>query len=145
MAKGGRPPRYATPEAMQEVIDAYFEKCRGRVLTKSDGSVVYDKRGKPVVVDERPPTMTGLALALGFNSRQSLLNYKARGEFLDTTTRARSLVEQATEERLFDKDGVHGARFSLANNFDGWKEKLELAADEKKPFAVNITVLDEGK
>ena len=35
-------------------------------------------------------------------------------------------MEQYAEERLFDKDGANGAKFSLANNFSGWKEKTQL-------------------
>ena len=31
-------------------------------------------------------------------------------------------MEQYAEERLFDRDGSHGAQFSLRNNFKGWKE-----------------------
>jgi hypothetical protein len=32
-------------------------------------------------------------------------------------------VEAYAESRLFDKDGANGAKFSLANNFRGWKEQ----------------------
>jgi hypothetical protein len=73
-----------------------------------------------------PPTITGLALALGFNSRTSLLNYEDKEEFLNTITRAKARVEKYAESRLFDKDGANGAKFSLANNFRNWKEKQEV-------------------
>ena len=46
---GGRPRKYSTPEEMQIVIDKYFE-------------------------DNPKPTICGLALALGFAQRKSLLN-----------------------------------------------------------------------
>ena len=62
-------------------------------------------------------TIHGLALALGFTSRQSLLNYKAKREFLDTVTRARLRVEQYAAERLFDRDAQRGAQFTLAYGF----------------------------
>lgn len=123
--KGGRPPFYNTKEEMQEKIDAYFKECKGKLLTIDD-IVVRDKNGIPVVIDAKPPTITGLALALGFNSRQALLNYQAKDEFNDTITRAKAKVEQYAEERLFDKEGANGAKFALANNFSGWKEKQQI-------------------
>lgn len=103
--KGGRPPKYKKKEELQEKIDSYFEEC--------------EKKGKPL-------TITGLALALGFNSRQALLNYQGKKEFNDTITRAKARVEQYAEERLFDKAGANGAKFSLSNNFEGWKERKEI-------------------
>lgn len=124
--KVGRPPKYKSVKSIQKKIDKYFESCKGRILTNKDGEMIFDKYGRPIVVDEKPPTITGLALALGFNSRQSLLNYQDREEFVDTITRAKAKVEQYTEERLFDKDGSNGAKFSLANNFKGWKEKQQI-------------------
>ena len=76
---------------------------------------MFNKFGSPVFVDVHPPTVTGLALALGFTSRQALLNYQAKPEFVDTITRAKARVEQYAEERLFDRDGSNGAQFSLRN------------------------------
>ena len=123
--KGGRPPMYKTKEEIQEKIDAYFKKCEGEPLVV-DGVPAIDKHGEPIIVGKKPLTVTGLALALGFNSRQSLLNYQGKEEFMDTILRAKAQVEQYAEERLFDKDGANGAKFSLANNFEGWKEKQEI-------------------
>lgn len=123
----GRPPKYKNKEEIQEKIDAYFESCEGKILKGEDDKPVLDKYDQPIVVGSKPPTVTGLALALGFTSRQALLNYEAKKEFLDTITRAKSRVEQYAEERLFDRDGANGAKFSLANNFKGWNEKTEVA------------------
>ena len=124
--KGGRPPKYRSAKAMQKVIDKYFESCESKPLLDKNGNVLTDKHGKPVIIPGPPPTITGLALALGFTNRQSLLNYQEKDEFFDTITRAKARVEQYAEERLFDKDGANGAKFSLANNFSGWKEKTQL-------------------
>lgn len=127
----GRPPKYKSKEEIQEKIDEYFKKCDGEVLFDSDGKPFLDKHGNPVMVGQRPPTITGLALALGFTSRQALLNYQAKKEFVDTVTRAKARVEMYTEERLFDKDGANGAKFSLSNNFSGWAEKQKIDAEVK--------------
>lgn len=122
----GRPPKYKSEDEMQEKIDAYFKSCEGEMLKDSEGNYVLDKYGRPIWVGAKPITITGLALALGFTSRQALLNYQGKKEFVDTITRAKAKVEQYAEERLFDKDGATGAKFSLANNFKGWNEKQEV-------------------
>lgn len=122
----GRPPKYKCKEEIEEKISAYFKECEGEVLRDNTGTPILNKWGTPVIVNQKPPTVTGLALALGFTSRQALLNYQAKKEFVDTITRAKSRVEQYAEERLFDKDGANGAKFSLANNFKGWSEKQQM-------------------
>jgi hypothetical protein len=142
-SKTGRPPKYKTKEEIQEKIDAYFESCKGTVRYDDDGNVLIDKFGRPVIFDERPLTITGLALALGFNSRQTLLNYQGKKEFMDTIMRAKAQVEQYAEERLFDKDGANGAKFSLANNFEGWKEKQQIDADVSAELTINIELSDD--
>ena len=93
-----------------------------------------NKFGNPVYINQRPPTVTGLALALGFTTRLSLLNYQGKAEFMNTITRAKSMVEEYTEQRLFDRDGSSGAQFSLRNNFKGWNDKLssDLDVEEQK-------------
>lgn len=143
MAKVGAPPKYKTVEEMQIKIDEYFKACEGRVLTDRDGKAILDKYDRPIVIDVRPLTVTGLALALGFNSRQALLNYQAKKEFNDTILRAKARIEQYAEERLFDKDGANGAKFSLANNFDGWKEKQQIEADVNNTVTINVELVDD--
>lgn len=113
----GRKPTFTSAEEMQEKIDAYFANCEPELLRDGDGTPMLNKNGEPVYVGGRPMTIQGLALALGFTSRQSLLNYKAKREFVDTVTRARLRVEQYAAERLFDRDAQRGAQFTLAYGF----------------------------
>ena len=113
----GRKPTFTSAEEMQEKIDAYFASCEPEPLRDAAGNPVLNKNGEPVYVGGRPMTIQGLALALGFTSRQSLLNYKAKREFVDTVTRARLRVEQYAAERLFDRDAQRGAQFTLAYGF----------------------------
>lgn len=128
-----RPLKYNTVDELQAAIDQYFEDCRGRPLLDECGDPRLDKHGNPIIVGAHPPTVTGLAYALGFSSRQSLLNYQGRKQFVDAVTRAKLYIESYTEERLFDRDGVNGAKFSLANNFKGWRER---PADESEQDAL---------
>lgn len=122
----GCPPKYKTPEEMQKVIDAYFAECEGVYLRDEDGNIEIDKHGDPIITKAKPLTITGLALALGFTGRQALLNYEGKPAFVDTIKRAKSKIEQYAEERLFDKDGVNGAKFNLSNNFKGWSERQQI-------------------
>ena len=86
---GGRPKQWQDPVKMQEAVDAYFAKCdEGRTFT-------IIKKGEPVEVHRKIPyTVAGLALALDFTSRQSLLNYSDLPEFMDIITRAKLRIEQ---------------------------------------------------
>ena len=126
MSEKGRPPKYKTAEDMQKAIDKYFEDCDGAYVIDDEGNLMTDKLGHPVKTKPRPYTITGLALALGFTTRQSLLNYEGDPVFLDTIRKAKARVEQYAEERLFDRDGANGAKFNLSNNFKGWSEKQQI-------------------
>ena len=122
--------RYKSVEEMQAAIDAYFDSCEGYVYTDDAGQPVLDKYNQPIIIGAKPPTVTGLALALGFTNRVSLLNYQARSKaYNEIISRAKSRVEAYAEERLFDKDGANGAKFSLQFNFKNWKEE-KAAVDE---------------
>lgn len=139
----GRPPMFTSAEQMQELIDKYFEECDGKVLTDEEGNPVRNKDGKIIRDDRRPYTITGLALALGFNSRLSLLNYEGKEEFVNTIKRAKAKVERYAEERLYDKHGSNGAKFSLANNFKGWSEKQTIEADVKNTMNITVELVDD--
>lgn len=138
----GRPPMFESAEEMQELIDAYFKDCDGKPLLDKDGIPIRNKYGKIIKDDRRPYTITGLALALGFNSRQALLNYEGKEEFNDTIRRAKARVERYAEERLYDKDGANGAKFSLANNFKGWSEKQQIEGSINTKQEITIELVD---
>ena len=137
----GKHKTYTAAKQMQKLIDEYFKNCKGTYIKDDDGSVLTDKHGKPIMSNETPPTITGLALALGFNSRQTLLNYAGDPEFVDTITRAKAMVEAYAEKRLYDRDGANGAKFSLANNFKGWKDSVDLSGGIKIIMADNTDEL----
>lgn len=136
---GGRPPQFKAAEEMQLLIDKYFEDCEGTVYKDKEGEMVFDKYGNPIIIGNKPPTVTGLALALGFTCRLSLLNYQSKEGFVNTVTRAKSRVEEYAEARLFDRDGSNGAKFSLANNFKEWREKQ----DVNLSGSVAVQILDD--
>jgi hypothetical protein len=138
----GRPPKFESAEQMQEIIDAYFLECDGKPFLDEHGNPMRNKDGKIIKDDRRPYTITGLALALGFNSRQALLNYQAKEEFNDTIMRAKARVERYAEERLYDNHGANGAKFSLANNFKGWSEKQQIEGSINTKQEITIELVD---
>lgn len=126
----GRKPKYESVEQLEAKIEAYFESCKGEILRDADGGIVFNQKdGTPVWVGRRMPTIPGLALALGFSSKQSLYDYKAKKEFLDSISRAQTRVEQYTAEKLFERDSQRGAQFALEYGFryrrdaDGGKQE----------------------
>ena len=125
-----RPLKYKTVEELQAAIDAYFIECEGKPLLDGQGNVVTDKFGEPVIVGAHPPTVTGLALALGFTGRKQLLDYQGRKTFCNAVTRAKARCEAYAEERLFDRNGTNGAQFSLKCNF-GWNDKAPADSNEE--------------
>ena len=131
----GARPRYKTPEEMQEKIDAYFEECKGTLLRDHNGDPILTRWGDPVYLDRRPPTVTGLALALGFKTRNALMLYQAKKAFTDVVLEAKSRVELYNEEMLYDRDGAKGAMFNLQRNFAGWQGEKE---DQSKGPSVSI-------
>lgn len=137
---GGRPPMYSKKEEIEYKIEDYFKKCEGEMAKDADGNPLLDKWGNIIYIGKKPPTVTGLALALGFNTRLALLNYQGKPEFENTITRAKAVIEQYAEERLFDRDGVNGAKFSLANNFKNWTEKQQI---ESTNLNVNREMTEE--
>jgi hypothetical protein len=122
---GGRPPYYTNPDEMQKIIDQYFINCEGKTLLDADGNPVLNKYDEPIIIGAKPPTVTGLCLALGFNSRDALIDYGNKDEYADTVSRAKLRCHEYAESRLYDKDGANGAKFSLANNF-GWIDRQEI-------------------
>ena len=130
-----RPLKYKTVDELQSAIDEYFKACEGRPLLNEDGSPMLIK-GVPIMVAVKPPTVTGLALALGFTGRKQLLDYQGRKAFCNTILRAKSRCEEYAEGRLYDRDGYRGAQFSLRCNF-GWDDKPEQTSTE------GVTIIDD--
>ena len=86
--------KYDNVEDLEKGIDAYFAE--------------RDESGKPY-------TMTTLALALNIDAK-TLTNYGQNEDYFPAINRARQKCVGYAEDRLYDKDGVNGAKFTLTNN-----------------------------
>lgn len=122
----GRPPKYETPEEMQQKIDEYFEKgVRTREILIGQGAA-KKKVNMPV------PTISGLVYHLGFSSRTSFYDYQTNKDFAYIVKRAALFIEMQYEE-LLQQGNVTGAIFALKNM--GWRDQPK----DDTPNA-NITV-----
>lgn len=124
----GQKPKYS-PAHIIAKIDDYFEQC--------------DKAN-------RTYTMSGLALHIGYKSRQSLLQMEDDSRFKNFTekeiadvrealTKAKLKIEAQQEELLLTAKNVAGVIFTLKNNF-GWQDKTEV--DANTIINLNVTGLD---
>lgn len=104
-----RPLKYKTVKELETAIDKYFETRRQAFI---------------------PPTISGLALWLGFEDRQSIYDYKERPAFSCTIKKAVTMIEDYAERVLLSGEGsATGAIFWMKNH--GWKDKTEVEANIK--------------
>ena len=109
----GKPPAFEawSNAEMQALIDKYIEES-------------YAKN--------QPLTVSGLALALGFTSRQSLLNYEWKEEFVDTIKTAKLRLEEYNENCLYSRDTpTAGVIFNLKNNY--WRKDQSQIETKQDP------------
>jgi len=97
--KGGRPPVFETAAELQTACESYFTQ---------EGLI--------------KPTVTGLALFLGFADKSSLYEYRDKPGFSYPVKRSLTRIEQYHEEGL-SENNVAGRIFALKNM--GWKDKVE--------------------
>ncbi len=119
----GRPRILTDLAKTQALLDSYFALCAS---------------------EERAPTMSGMALHLGFESRQSLTDYAERGdEFSYCIKRALLRCETLVEQRIVDAKGnPAGPIFWLKNK--GWHDKQEVEVSAVLQPIVQINVDGEG-
>ncbi len=107
-----------TEDMARQRICAYFASRRVE-KRDSDGNVLVNKCGE-VLYDEKPCTVTGLSLALGFSQREELFEVKNK-KVKVLVDRALLKIEEYAEEKLFCKDTFHGAKLFLEANYKRWQ------------------------
>lgn len=118
---GGRPPKYESAEELQKRIEQYFDSLLPEPrddYQSNDGEEIEAQQPSAT-----PPTITGLALFLGFCDKQSLYDYKKKEEFSFPVKRALSVIENHYEMSLNNKTPT-GSIFALKNM--QWSDKTEV-------------------
>lgn len=133
--EAGRPMIISDEEELEEKIEEYFETKVGMFPAKDDkGEIILKVSGglPQVVFENKAPTITGLALFLGFSSRQSIYDYIKRDDkFSYTIKRAVARIEEYAENIILG-GGIAGTNATSGAIFwakcHGWK----CAEDEGK-------------
>tara|TARA_R110001632_G_scaffold8551_1_gene33850 strand:+ start:134 stop:553 length:420 start_codon:yes stop_codon:yes gene_type:complete len=108
---GGAPAMYSDPKKMQTAIEKYFKNPPTKILRRNG-----EEQEIPFI------SITGLALHLGFCSRQSMYDYEERPQFSYIIKKARTLIE-SEYEFLLQNGNTTGAIFAL-KQFK-WTDKVE--------------------
>ena len=97
-------PIFRNAEEINVKIERYFRSCEPVQAVDDECAPMFDKNGAPVyAVQEVPLTVSGLAIALGFGSREELLSYRGK-PFAENAIRSALLrIENYAEERLLDE------------------------------------------
>lgn len=128
VSTAGRPPLFDDPEVLESQIEAYF----------NDPDHEYQQVGE-IIWQKKPITITGLALWLGFESRQSFYDYEKNERFSYIIKKARLRVEQEYEAKL-SRNNPTGSIFALKNM--GWKDTSEIKHQVERSF-INLDPLDD--
>lgn len=130
----GRTPMYDKPEELEDKIVEYFEWIQGefeihtKTITKTTGkgaNAGTTTETEPVKIwlrNPEEPSITGLAIFLGFESRQSMYDYLKKEPFSYSIKKGLLRVENNYEKGLWT-DKPTGPIFGLKNM--GWADKTE--------------------
>ena len=115
-------------EQIKAAIQTYFESRRTPLRAK-DGTVQTDEEGRVLYEETRPLTVSGLARALGFSSREEMMATKDK-KSAEAIASALLAVEEAAEEKLFYKESFSGTKLFLSVNFPRWREGTVTESEE---------------
>lgn len=154
---GGVKLKYNNARILQKKVEKYFIWCEGEYEERKGETTKTTKNldGTTTIITEtytytfcirepEKPAVTGLALFLGFESRQSMYDYKERKEFSYIIKRAILLIENSYEKGLWNEKCT-GVIFALKNM--GWVDKKEIdnniKGDKENPVSFDISKLSK--
>lgn len=120
----GRPPRYNSPEDMQEDIIRYFKDNMQEVQDETGQHMGYRFCNRISLGD--------LAIYLGMNP-SSLRDYRHKDAFTQTIKNAKNIIENYYEKALQENRNPAGICFILKNGF-GWRDVQEVQVQERDPM-----------
>ncbi|PJJ79955.1 terminase small subunit [Mucilaginibacter auburnensis] len=125
------------------LVEEYFKSIEGeysmeeKPQKKSEDSPALQK---VTIREPEPATMAGLALHLGFNSRDEFDKMEKAGKYSATLQRARLRVEVGYEKKLHQQS-ASGALFALKNM--GWNDKPD-DKQVRSSTTIAIKLIDSG-
>jgi hypothetical protein len=123
--EGGRPLIHTDPQKVDSLIEDYFNWIQG----EKEEKVITEEGKEPYTIQvwkrhSEPPTVTGLSLHLGFNSKSTLYDYSEKVEFSNSIKRAILMIEKHHEIQVAMGDKCTGNIFVLKNF--GWKDSQSI-------------------
>lgn len=114
----GRPRMFKTADEIYKEGAEFFEWCKKEKVK---------------------PTITGLALFLGFTSRQALINYEhGDKDFIDAVKRLKLAVENS-----YEQSGQTIDIFALKNM--DWKDKTETSSEHSGEIVITRKIINGEK
>ncbi|WP_353166410.1 terminase small subunit [Empedobacter brevis] len=150
--KGGAPSFYEDPEILEQKVIEYFEWCKGEYEEREGTRTETRGKGKAAITttetysfmlclrEPETPSITGLAIHLGFKSKDSLYDYAKKEEFSDSIKKGLLQIENKYERGLWN-DKPTGVIFALKNM--GWSDKKEVDHTTKGE-SINVIQLGKG-
>jgi hypothetical protein len=132
---------FSKAHQLEVLIARYFSDCSGEKTIAEIPSAKAKGPAKNSHTASRP-TISGLTLRLGFDSRQSFEAYETKGKFGRQLKRARLRIEEFYEERLHTQY-TSGAIFALKNL--GWSDRHDgKHSGEPANVTVKVDVVQTG-
>lgn len=130
--------------ALRNLIQAYFEHIKGEYHLEEIPAKKSSEPGHSIqqkIWDRlaEPATIAGLALFLGFNSRDEFDGYERKGKFASIIKRARLQIEAEYEKKL---DTSTGAMFVLKSM--GWNERSESNVIQDIGKTIKVKIIETG-
>lgn len=123
----GEKPVFTSPEQLQTEIDQYFDSCYGPIWDKRSNDWLRDADGNLVKQQVQPFTVNGLAYYIGVPTETlDQISWGFKDDWGETDEekiysailkRAKQRIALYSEGRLYDRDGVVGAKFVLNHYF----------------------------
>jgi len=153
-------PHYPLVSVVVDLINSYFASVgmegnahrnrRGRICKPPDPPegkpAIKPSRGRPSAKKYDQPTITGLALHMGFDTLEEFERYENVGKFGLHLTRARLLVAAAYEKKLHNTNAA-GAIFMLKSMGYGQektREKPTQKLTQKIPTTLQVEIIESG-
>jgi hypothetical protein len=127
---------FKSAKKLDELISQYFDTAAGSAATKKQ---VKDKKAKQ---ETNFLTFAGLALHLGFSSRQEMDDYELNGKYTEKIKRTRLRVMADYEKKLHVTSST-GAIFALKSQ--GFSDRPEpKTADDTANITVKVEIIQSG-
>ncbi|GAB2983947.1 hypothetical protein GCM10027049_21800 [Mucilaginibacter puniceus] len=127
-------PKFSSADELDKLVDAFFKQLEVKKRPAQ-------KTGTIKTAESKPATLTGLALHLGFHSREQFERYESKGKFAANLKRARLRIEAIYEKKLHQST-FGGAVFALKNL--GWADKSDTKHTTPIIKTLKVTIVESG-